>query len=169
MPLRRAPLLAIVLLCTGCLNATSATEPAAQPPPSSHVAKQEPPPAPSPPPPSHCDDYQNAEAGRAHAANQHEFNHLDAQGYARRRLACVYSGGTDQWDALRQLWQRESGWGTMNGGTADIPQAKPRSKMGCRMYDHRCEIRWGLAYIAGRYGSPAVAWRAWNARSPHWY
>ena len=31
------------------------------------------------------------------------------------------------------------------------------------------QIRWGLGYIKGRYGSPSRALSFWNAQSPHWY
>lgn len=31
------------------------------------------------------------------------------------------------------------------------------------------QIRYALAYIAGRYGTPCSAWTAWSSRSPHWY
>lgn len=31
------------------------------------------------------------------------------------------------------------------------------------------QIKWGLKYIKGRYGSPAKAWSFWNSKNPHWY
>lgn len=31
------------------------------------------------------------------------------------------------------------------------------------------QIRWTLGYIKARYGTPAAAYAAWQARTPHWY
>lgn len=149
---------------------------------------------PPPPPPDHCSDYAAMERGDGHPANQAWFNELPARhgdkGYARLVLACVYQGGGDEFAALDELWQREADGGddtphgdgerAADGGTwwndtghdwhpGNPPQAKPYSKMGCAQADDRCKVRWGLRYIAERYGSPSSAWRAWRARSPHWY
>jgi len=83
-----------------------------------------------------------------------------------QRMAAARGWTGPQWNALRQLWQKESGWST----TADnptssaygIPQALPGSKMASHGADWRTnpqtQIAWGLDYIAGRYGSPAAAW-----------
>lgn len=175
--MRRALLLALAALCTGCLpaaaDAGSSLVEAAAPAPAAQEAP--PAPAPAPPPrPSHCADYEAMERGQGHPENQHWFNHLDAEGYARVRLACVYNGGGDEWAALDCLWNMEHkgtshcadgyGWHPWN-----IPQAKPFAKMGCAGSDHRCQVRWGLGYIDGRYGAPSAALRSWRARSPHWY
>ncbi|WP_159072232.1 hypothetical protein [Streptomyces sp. CMB-StM0423] len=49
----------------------------------------------------------------------------------------------------------------------------PASKMASAGSDWRTnpatQIKWGLGYIKGRYGSPASAWSFWNRQSPHWY
>ncbi|WP_183068936.1 hypothetical protein [Streptomyces sp. gCLA4] len=33
----------------------------------------------------------------------------------------------------------------------------------------QAQIKWGLDYIKGRYGSPSKALAFWNGRNPHWY
>jgi len=124
--------------------------------------------------PDHCTDYQNMEAGHGDPVNQDWFNHLEVRtgkkDYARLVLACLYAGGTDEWNALNELWQLEnSGSDRPNWNIDNIPQAKPFSKTGCAEIDHRCQARWGLKYIEDRYGSPSAALRAWWSRSPHWY
>ena len=88
-----------------------------------------------------------------------------------------WTGG--EWDALYQLWQRESGWRVnADNPTSDaygIPQALPGSKMASAGSDWRTnaatQIKWGMDYIAGRpdYGTPSRAWAKWQSRSPHWY
>ena len=82
-----------------------------------------------------------------------------------------------QWNALVQLWQRESSWDITarnpSSGAYGIPQALPGSKMGTIAPDWRTnpatQIRWGLAYIQATYGSPEQALAKWESRSPHWY
>ncbi|MCA9582528.1 MAG: hypothetical protein KC416_12090 [Myxococcales bacterium] len=86
-----------------------------------------------------------------------------------------WTGG--QWSCLEQLFTHESNWDhratNPSSGACGIPQALPCSKMGSHGSDYRSnpstQIRWGLDYIAGRYGNPCNAWSAWRSRSPHWY
>lgn len=80
-----------------------------------------------------------------------------------------------QWDALYQLWQRESGWQTTatnpSSGAYGIPQSLPASKMASAGADWKTnpatQIKWGLSYIAGRYGTPLAAWQ--HEESAGWY
>lgn len=77
--------------------------------------------------------------------------------------------------ALILLWNRESGWSqhAHNGssGAHGIPQSLPGSKMASQGGDWRrnpeTQIKWGLSYIKGRYGSPAAAWR--HSQHVGWY
>ena len=70
-----------------------------------------------------------------------------------------------QWGCLNALWARESGWNTyaMNSssGAYGIPQALPGYKMASKGSDWRrnpiTQIRWGIGYIKGRYGTPCGA------------
>ena len=82
-----------------------------------------------------------------------------------------------EWAPLERLWTRESNWNhrakNPSSGAYGIPQSLPASKMRSAGADYltnpATQIKWGLGYIAGRYGSPGRAWSAWSARSPHWY
>jgi hypothetical protein len=80
-----------------------------------------------------------------------------------------------QFPCLNDIWTRESGWryNAENGlsGAYGIPQALPGSKMASAGPDWQTnvttQIKWGLGYIAGRYGTPCGAWAFWQAHS--WY
>lgn len=71
-----------------------------------------------------------------------------------------------EYDCLNALWKKESGWNhfAMNrsSGAYGIPQALPGEKMASAGADWatnpETQIRWGLGYIEGRYGSPCAAW-----------
>ena len=99
-----------------------------------------------------------------------------AQQYAQLMLK-AYGWGPAQWPALKALWMGESGWNPLahnaSSGAHGIPQSLPASKMASEGSDYltnpQTQIRWGLKYIKSRYGSPAAAYGAWQARSPHWY
>jgi murein DD-endopeptidase MepM/ murein hydrolase activator NlpD len=79
------------------------------------------------------------------------------------------------WPALNSLWTRESGWNThalnKSSGAYGIPQALPASKMASAGSDWRnnpaTQIKWGLGYIASRYGSPKAAWA--HSQRTNWY
>jgi hypothetical protein len=76
---------------------------------------------------------------------------------------------------LDDLWSHESGWNELaqnpNSGAYGIPQALPGSKMAAFGDDWETnpatQIRWGLSYISGRYGSPCGAWDYFEANG--WY
>lgn len=89
----------------------------------------------------------------------------------------VIARGWSEADAqcLVNLWNRESGWNpaASNGasGAYGIPQALPGSKMASAGADWATnpatQIKWGLDYIAGRYGTPCGAWD--HSNSVGWY
>jgi hypothetical protein len=97
----------------------------------------------------------------------------DARSIARQMLAA--RGWSGQFGCLNALWQRESGWNSraMNpsSGAYGIPQSLPGSKMASAGSDWRTnpatQIRWGLSYIASRYGTPCGAWA--HSQSHGWY
>jgi resuscitation-promoting factor RpfB len=70
-----------------------------------------------------------------------------------------------QWTCLDRLWRRESHWNhrarNHESGAYGIPQALPAGKMASAGTDWRTspvtQIRWGLTYIARRYGTPCAA------------
>ncbi|MCI1207140.1 MAG: hypothetical protein LKF98_02550 [Microbacteriaceae bacterium] len=92
-------------------------------------------------------------------------------------LAAARGWSGAQWNALRTLWNGESGWrwnATNSSSRAyGIPQALPASKMSSVGSDWKTnvstQITWGLNYIASAYGNPVNALAKWNSRSPHWY
>lgn len=94
-----------------------------------------------------------------------------------KKLAAKAGWTGNQWKALYNLWMRESGWNEKaDNPTSDaygIPQSLPGSKMASAGSDWKTnpetQIKWGLAYIKERYGSPAKAWSFWNSHNPHWY
>ncbi|MEW9529855.1 lytic transglycosylase domain-containing protein [Microbispora sp. NPDC049125] len=81
----------------------------------------------------------------------------------------------EQFQCLDSLWTRESNWDhrayNQGSGAYGIPQALPGDKMGYVARDWRfnpqTQIKWGLRYIKGRYGSPCGAWG--HFRSHNWY
>lgn len=78
-------------------------------------------------------------------------------------------------DCLITLWHRESGWSASahnsSSGAHGIPQSLPAEKMASHGSDYwdngYTQIRWGLDYIAGRYGNPANALA--HSYSVGWY
>lgn len=97
-----------------------------------------------------------------------------AQAAARGMLA-GYGWGDDQFSCLVSLWNKESGWNyqaqNRSSGAYGIPQALPGSKMSSAGGDWQTnaatQVRWGLGYISGRYGSPCGAWD--HSQSVGWY
>jgi hypothetical protein len=104
-----------------------------------------------------------------------------------------YGWSGAQWDALLELWNGESGWNHQadnpSSSAYGIAQALvkyPGRVMPKGYYDPALstgeggsfhgrggdpavQIRWGLNYIKGAYGSPAAALAKWKSRNPHWY
>jgi len=93
-----------------------------------------------------------------------------AQAYALSRL------GAAQYRCLYLLWSKESGWDPLKSnyagsGAYGIPQALPGSKMASAGDDWRTnpitQVKWGIGYVNGRYGSACGAWAFWQEH--HWY
>lgn len=84
-------------------------------------------------------------------------------------------GWASQWAALDYIVSHESGWNTKavnpSSGAYGLFQALPASKLAAAGGDWRTnpatQIRWGLGYIAGRYGDPNGARAFWQRH--HWY
>jgi hypothetical protein len=85
------------------------------------------------------------------------------------------SQNQNQWQALAELWTRESGWRVTaqnpSSGAYGIPQSLPGSKMAkfgkAWRTSARIQILWGLWYIKTTYGSPIAALAHEN--SAGWY
>ncbi|ROP66512.1 hypothetical protein EDF55_0969 [Curtobacterium sp. ZW137] len=90
------------------------------------------------------------------------------------QLVTARGWGTDQYNCLVSLWNKESGW-RVNAynpsGAYGIPQALPGSKMASAGADWQTnpatQITWGLNYISGVYGTPCGAWG--HSQSFNWY
>ncbi|GAB3248037.1 hypothetical protein GCM10027456_19860 [Kineosporia babensis] len=73
---------------------------------------------------------------------------------------------SSEFSCLDSLWTKESQWNykatNPSSGAYGIPQSYPGSKMASAGADWQTnpvtQIRWGLDYIADRYGSPCGAW-----------
>ncbi|MEQ4716750.1 lytic transglycosylase domain-containing protein [Nonomuraea sp. B19D2] len=92
-----------------------------------------------------------------------------------KAMLASYGWGDDQWGCLERLWHKESGWNerAMNrySGAYGIPQSLPGTKMASAGADWQTnaetQIKWGLGYIKGRYGTPCAAWG--HSQSVGWY
>ncbi|MDQ1659883.1 MAG: hypothetical protein QOD41_4966 [Cryptosporangiaceae bacterium] len=100
-----------------------------------------------------------------------------------KQIGCSLLGwagfSTNQFTCLDKLFTRESHWNANahNGNPADwsrahgIPQAKPGAKMAVYGADWKWnpvpQIKWGLMYIKGRYGTPCGAWG--HSEASGWY
>ena len=95
-----------------------------------------------------------------------------SQAIAQTMMAEQYGWGSDQFDCLVQMWNRESRW-TVNAanpsGAYGIPQALPGSKMSSAGADWQTnpatQIKWGLGYIKDRYATPCGAWGFWQGHN----
>jgi hypothetical protein len=97
-----------------------------------------------------------------------------AQAIAYKMLSTFGWSASGQYGCLDNIWSRESGWrynAENASGAYGIPQALPGSKMASAgpdwETDPATQIKWGLGYIQGRYGSPCNAWAFWESNS--WY
>lgn len=89
-------------------------------------------------------------------------------------LVAARGWGTDQYNCLVSLWNKESGWNVYAAnpsGAYGIPQALPGSKMASVGADWQTnpatQITWGLNYIQGRYATPCGAWA--HSVANNWY
>ena len=97
------------------------------------------------------------------------------QNYAHNLVINQYGWSEYDFECLIKLWNRESGWNpnahNKKSGAHGIPQSLPASKMASEGADYYTngytQIRWGLKYIKGRYGSPSKAWQ--HSQRKGWY
>jgi len=86
-----------------------------------------------------------------------------------------FGWSSSQFSCLQPLWEHESGWSVTaenpSSGAYGIPQSLPAAQMASAGADWQTnaatQIRWGLTYIQGRYGSPCGAWA--HEESNNWY
>lgn len=92
-----------------------------------------------------------------------------------QKMAAARGWTGQQWTCLEALWTRESNWNhraqNPSSGAYGIPQSLPGTKMVTAGSDWATnpatQIKWGLGYIAGRYGTPCGAWG--HSQSVGWY
>jgi hypothetical protein len=106
-----------------------------------------------------------ASAPIARNANEALANQMAASGYGWR-------GG--QLTCLDELWTEESGFDStaLNSSSkaTGIPQLLPSAhKIPVDWSSPAVQIRWGLEYIDGTYGSPCAAWEHERSVYPNWY
>ena len=97
------------------------------------------------------------------------------QAYAYDLVLNTYLWSESDYQALVNLWERESNWNAnahnKSSGAHGIPQSLPASKMSSEGSDYYTngytQIRWGLKYIKERYGSPSAAWQ--HFQNKNWY
>ena len=91
------------------------------------------------------------------------------------QMLSEFGWSSGQFSCLKPLWAHESGWNPYaqnpSSGAYGIPQALPGSKMASVAGDWQSnpatQIRWGLSYIQGNYGSPCGAWA--HEQADGWY
>ena len=91
------------------------------------------------------------------------------------QMLSQFGWSSGQFSCLQPLWAHESGWNPYaqnpSSGAYGIPQALPGSKMasvgGDWQSNPATQIRWGLSYIQGNYGSPCGAWA--HEQADGWY
>jgi len=102
-------------------------------------------------------------------------NASEYQAYAHDLVINQYGWSEYDFQCLVNLWYRESRWDptvhNRSSGAHGIPQALPADRMASEGADYYTngytQIRWGLKYIAQRYGTPAAAWE--HSERVNWY
>ena len=93
------------------------------------------------------------------------------------QMAAAYGWTGGQRSCLDELWTHESGFSATadntSSGAYGIPQALPAGKMASAGADWQTnpatQVKWGLLYVKGRYGTPCAAWAFEMSHSPNWY
>ncbi|MFH8516680.1 lytic transglycosylase domain-containing protein [Streptomyces gelaticus] len=102
-------------------------------------------------------------------ATQSSYSVAEVQAMARQMVPA------DQFQCFSNIVNHESTWNyrasNPSSGAYGLVQALPGSKMSSAGADWQTnpatQIKWGLSYMDGRYGSPCGAWSFWQAN--HWY
>jgi hypothetical protein len=95
--------------------------------------------------------------------------------HVAEQMLARFGWSSGQFSCLEPLWEHESGWNVTaenpSSGAYGIPQALSGSLMASSGPDWQTnaatQIRWGLTYIHGRYGSPCGAWA--HEEADNWY
>lgn len=115
------------------------------------------------------------ESARFTATHGYAQGTTDPKEIARQIAASKYGWGDDQFTCYNNIIMRESMWDTFadnpTSSAYGIPQALPGSRMASEGADWQTnpatQIKWGLKYVAERYGTPCSAW---SFKAAHgWY
>ena len=116
-----------------------------------------------------------AAAQRAQSARRAAATPSGSPQQIAERMLGQFGWSSSQFSCLQPLWEHESGWSVTaenpTSGAYGIPQSLPGAQMASDGADWQSnaatQIRWGLTYIQGRYGSPCGAWA--HEESANWY
>lgn len=117
----------------------------------------------------------------ATASVQHAPENASGNVALGRQRAAARGWTGNEWDALYQLWNKESGWRTNatnpNSSARGIAQTMMSVHFGKNwQHDKRAtsflndpmqQIEWGLNYISQRYSKPSAAWA--HSQKMNWY
>ena len=88
-------------------------------------------------------------------------------------MAAAYGWTGSQATCLDELWTHESGFDAYAANSTSDARGIPQKITGWSADYQRGnaaqQIKWGLSYIAGRYGNPCNAWAFEMSHSPNWY
>lgn len=118
-------------------------------------------------------------AGHGQGAPGHATAASTGSGSSNERLASSMAASGYGWTGrqmtcLDELWTEESGFSATaynsSSGATGIPQLLPSAHaLPANWSDPAVQIRWGLAYVHDRYGSPCAAWAFERSHIPNWY
>ena len=116
-----------------------------------------------------------AAAGKAAAVKSAVTTPSGSPEQIAERMLSQFGWSSSQFSCLQPLWEHESGWSVTaenpTSGAYGIPQSLPAAQMASAGANWQTsaatQIRWGLTYIQGRYGSPCGAWA--HEESDNWY
>ncbi|MFG2721847.1 transglycosylase SLT domain-containing protein [Streptomyces sp. NPDC048416] len=106
-------------------------------------------------------------AGRTDFAVKSSYSVSEVQAIARQIIPA------GQFQCFSNIVNKESSWNytATNGSAFGLVQALPGSKMSSAGSDWRTnpatQIKWGLNYMNGRYGSPCGAWTYWQSHQSY--
>lgn len=93
-----------------------------------------------------------------------------------QQLAAQRGWTGNQWRDLDQLVAHESSWNpkaqnptSSAYGLFQFLNSTWKGVGGHKTSDPTLQGKYGLQYIAQRYGNPSKAWDFWNSHTPHWY
>jgi hypothetical protein len=118
---------------------------------------------------------ERAEAKTKASRDASSFPVLNSYSVAQIQAMARQMVPSDQFQCFSNIVDHESSWNyqavNASSGAYGLFQALPGSKMSSVADDWRTnpatQIKWGLNYMDGRYGSPCEAWGFWQAN--HWY